>query len=211
MKYIEDNHPIWAVIKNAYTHNDQPIIFAIFNILIIIAVGMTIYGIIKWKKDGTHYRFLTILSGTISIFLIGYIVFFLFIDNNEVGKYKGTANVSFTSSVNGTSDKVARLSDKNSESNSFNTVVMDGEEMDKMGIKAGRTITVETANKPKPSEDRAYVRLEKSDIKDVSDNKQMSQFNKQQQDKEDKAQKEKEEKEKKDKEKKDKEKKDKKK
>src|SRR5699024_2497909 len=211
MKYVEDNHPIWAVIKNAYTHNDQPIIFAIFNILIIIAVGMTIYGVIKWKKDGTHYRLLTILSGTISIFLIGYIVFFLFIDNNDVGKYKGTANVSFTSSVNGTRDKVARLSDKNYESNSFIIVVMNGEEIDKMGIKAGRTITDETANKTKHSEDRAYVRIEKSDIKDVTDNKQMNQYNKQQQEKEDKAQKEKEEKEKKDKEKKDKEKKDKKK
>lgn len=208
MKYIEDSNPIWAIIKNAYLHNDQPIIFAIFNIIVLTSIGMTIYGIIKWKTDGTDYRFLTIFSGVVSLLLIGFISFYLFVQDNQVGKYEGTADVAFTSTVNGTDNKVARLADK--DSSSYNTIVMDSKEMDKAGIKAGRTIEVETQNKPKPNEDRDFVYLEKDDIKKVSENKKLNDYNDKQQAKEDKekqeakdkAEKEKKEKEKKDKEKK---------
>lgn len=197
MKYIQGDHPIWSVVKNAYTHNDQPIIFAIFNLCLLIAIGVTIYGIIKWKKDGIQYRFMTIFSGIVTIGLISYIMVFLFVQDNKVGHYEGTADVTFTASINSSDSKVARLADK--DANDINSIVMDGKTMDDLGIKAGRTIEVESKNMKKPNDDKAFIYLEKDDVKEVKDTKSIDDYNDKQQ-AEEKAQKEKEEKAKKEKE-----------
>ncbi|NMK53999.1 hypothetical protein [Staphylococcus capitis] len=196
MKYTQD-HPIWAVIKNAYTHNDQPILFTLYNIFLIIAIAIAIYGIVKWIKEGKEYRLLTITASILSIVLILFAIIYLSKSDNKVGNYKGTVDIAFTSSVKGTDKTVAQFSKKAEQQSSdgISSIVMNTNDAKKLGIKAGKTIKVDSKNKPAPNEDKTYVTLDKDDVKKVTDSKNITDFNKSQKEKEEKKAKEKKKKE----------------
>ncbi|HDJ7348135.1 TPA: hypothetical protein PRL34_001991 [Staphylococcus aureus] len=202
MKYNQD-HPIWAVIKNAYTHNDQPILFLFFNLFLIIAIAIVIYSAYKWKTESKDYRFMTIFASVLCIIFIGFMLLYLINSDNKVGKYEGTVDIAFTSKVKDSKYSIARFSkqDEDKSSNGLNSFVMKTSDMDNLDIKSGKTVSISSKNQPAPSEEKSFAYLDKDDIKNVTDSKKVSNYNKTMEDKEEQEKKEKEKKEKEKKEK----------
>ncbi|MDK7284310.1 hypothetical protein [Staphylococcus pettenkoferi] len=199
MKFSQE-HPIWNIIVNAYTHNQQPFIFILANIFFLIALVVAVYGFIKWKSEDSPQHFTTIIASVISTIFIIFALIYVFNPNNQVGTYKGSASIAFTTPVNHSNDKIAVLSSKDAEDSDINSFIMKSEDMKNQGIKAGKTVKVEAHNKPKPDTKNQFIKLGKNDIKEVTISSNITKYNKQQQKaeeakkKEEKAKKEKEKK-----------------
>jgi len=179
MKFTQDS-TIWTLIKNAYTNNDQPIIFALINIIFIIFLGIAIYGIIKWKKDYKRHHFTTIVASVISALFIIFAVIYLLNPNNHLGNYEGTVDIAFTSSVDSSDNKVAILSDKDAEDSEVDSFVMKASDMKELGIKAGKTVKVEAKDKKAPNDNFSFIKLNKKDVADVQDSSKIEKYNSQQ-------------------------------
>src|SRR5699024_8433175 len=179
MKFTQDS-PIWTLIKNAYTNNDQPIIFALINIIFIIFLGIAIYGIIKWKKDYKRNHFTTIVASVISALFIIFAVIYLLNPNNHLGNYEGTVDIAFTSSVDSSDNKVAILSDKDAEASEVDSFVMKASDMKELGIKAGKTVKIEANDKKAPNDNFSFIKLNKTDVADEQQSSKIEKYNSQQ-------------------------------
>lgn len=176
MQFTQESS-IWAVIKNAYTNNDQPIIFVLANILFIIALGIAIYGAIKWREGDKSIKLTTIVASVISfIFLISAIIYLL-IPSNRLGTYEGKVDIAFTSSVDSSDNKVAIFSDKDSDDSDIDSFVMKANVMKDLDIKAGKTVQVESHNQPTPNKDVSFIKLNKEDVVDVQDSSNIKEYN----------------------------------
>lgn len=206
MNFTQDD-AIWAMIKNAYTNNEHPIIFIIFNLLLFITIIIAIYSAYKWIKDNNDYKIITISASILTLVFLISIFVFVMSSENKVGKYKGTVDIAFTSPIKDSNNSVAVFSKNNSSNgnNNINSFVMNTNDMKKLEITSGKTVTVSTENKPAISNNEKFIALNTSDIKDVKDSNKVTQYNQSQEEKEKKdkeKEKEKKEKEKKDKDKK---------
>lgn len=203
---------IWAVIKNAYTNNDQPIIFALANVLFLIAIGIAIYGAIKWRKGDKSIHLTTIVASIISLIFLIFAVIYLINPNNRLGSYEGKVDIAFTSSIDNSDNKIAIFSDKDSDNSEINSFVMKASVMKDLDIKAGKTVQIESHDQQKTSKDVSFIDLNKKDVVNVKDSSSIKNYNDEQTKAEEakKKQEEKDKKEKEDKKKKDDKKKDKK-
>ena len=176
MQFTQESS-IWAVIKNAYTNNDQQIIFVLANILLIISLGISIYWAIKWSKGYKSIKLTTIVASVISfIFLISAIIYLL-IPSNRLGTYEGKVDIAFTSSVDSSDNKVAIFSDKDSDDSDIDSFVMKANVMKDLDIKAGKTVQVESHNQPTPNKDVSFIKLNKEDVVDVQDSSNIKEYN----------------------------------
>lgn len=195
----ETNHSIWAVIQNAYTNNHQPVIFGIFNLFLLIVIGITLYGAYKWFKHGKDYRLLTLTGIGIFLVFTVFMIVYLTKSDNQVGHYQGEVDIAFTTPIKDSSNAIARFTDGSSSDTPIKAIVMNKKAMSDLGIEAGKTIKVKTQNKPSPKSDTPYIYLEKEDVQDVSESEDILKYNQEQQQKEEKEKKSKEDKKKKDK------------
>ncbi|RIM32809.1 hypothetical protein BUY35_00535 [Staphylococcus cohnii] len=177
---FSQEHPIWTIIVNAYTNNQQPIIFALANIFFIVAIGIAIYGFVKWKSDNSSKHFTTIVASVISAIFLIFAIIYLFNPNNQTGTYQGSVDIAFTSSVDNSDNKIAIFSDKDSDDSEIDSFIMKASDMKELGIKAGKTVQVKADNKPTPDKEDNIIKLDKSDVKDVKEASNISSYNEQQ-------------------------------
>lgn len=206
MKFTQDS-PIWAVIKNAYTHNEHPVIFAIFNIFVLATIIIIIYSAYKWKNDSKNYKLITISSSILLLLFFIFILVYLTNSDNKVGKYTGSVDIAFTSPIKNTDQSLASFSknDAETKNNNINSFIMKTSDMKKLDIKSGKTVTIKAENKPASSKTDTYISLNASDISNVKNSSKISQYNQSQENLEKQKEDKKKEKEKeKDKKKKDK-------
>uniref|UniRef100_UPI0035658875 hypothetical protein n=1 Tax=Mycobacterium marinum TaxID=1781 RepID=UPI0035658875 len=185
MNFTQDD-AIWAMIKNAYTNNEHPIIFIIFNLLLFITIIIAIYSAYKWIKDNNDYKIITISASILTLVFLISIFVFVMSSENKVGKYKGTVDIAFTSPIKDSNNSVAVFSKNNSSNgnNNINSFVMNTNDMKKLEITSGKTVTVSTENKPAISNNEKFIALNTSDIKDVKDSNKVTQYNQSQEEKE---------------------------
>lgn len=201
MKFTES--PIWSIIKTAYTHNEQPIIFTLANIIFLIILSIAIYGIIKWRNSNEKSHFTTIIASIISCVFLAFAFFYIINPNNRLGTYEGTVDIAFTSSVDNSNNKIAVFSDKDSDDSDINAFVMNAKYMKELGIKSGKTVQIKAEHKKSPKDETNHIAIDKQDVKSVEEASTIKDYNDQQEKVEKAKQKQQEEK-KKDKEKKDK-------